>query len=131
MARSGHFWRFFLPANHAKERAGGSAPILGAFPGILPGKVVRQVVRQDAGPCTLEACAPWRDGLRAIPPGSMGMNEIPGSGRGMAGEIRETKGADFHQPDEAPRPYGEAWPIAMDIAYWSFSVVLVFARVWQ
>ena len=34
----------------------GNAPILGAFPGILPGKMVRQ----DAEPCMLEASAPWK-----------------------------------------------------------------------
>ena len=47
-------WRKW-PAN----KTGGSAPILGAFPGILPG-VPGKFVRQDAEPCMLEARAPWK-----------------------------------------------------------------------
>jgi len=47
-----------------KKGAGGlGAAISGAFPGILPGKMVRQ----DAEPCTLEACAPLGN-LRAAAP---------------------------------------------------------------
>ena len=123
--------------------------------GCIPGHPARgcpgKMVRQDAEPRTLEARAPMETivspeafggtgsvctvtiyGRHGVLPFRINGNERnPGLGRETAGKNTGDEGWGFHHPDEAPRPYREAWPILIETAYWSFSVGFVFARVWQ